>query len=102
MKSFEDRIDRELEDLRLSPALREEILHRAAQKPGLLTRLGHFLNREVEIPLAPAAAVCAAAVLAVTVWTGRLVLSPEQQSQNQIRLVVREGGYPYETNDPSA
>lgn len=99
MKPFEDRIDRELGDLHLSPALREEILRRAAQKPGPLARLGRFLNREVEIPLAPAAAVCAAAMLAVTVWTGRLALSPEQQSQNQLRLIVQEGGLPHETDD---
>lgn len=101
MKAFEERIDRELKDFCLSPELREEILRKAAKKPGFFTRLGRFLNREVEVPLAPAAAVMAAAVIAVTVWTGRLSLSQEELNQGQIHLILREGGFPYETNDPS-
>ena len=82
MNAFEEQLDRELSQVTLDPAAREAILRRAAHPP-----LG---RREVEIPLAPAAAFCAAAVMVVSLWAGRLTLSPQQLDQSRLPLILRE------------
>ncbi|HIY08764.1 MAG TPA: hypothetical protein H9680_05450 [Firmicutes bacterium] len=89
MNAFEEQLDRELSQVTLDPAAREAILRRAAHPP-LGRRLAAFLGREVEIPLAPAAAFCAAAVMVVSLWAGRLTLSPQQLDQSRLPLILRE------------
>lgn len=89
MSKLHHRLDQELLDITLSPELRSRVLARASSP---LSRLLRLLNREIEIPMVPALALCMAVVIAGSAWAGRLAVGQAEVQSSQYQMISMERG----------
>ncbi|WHH58081.1 hypothetical protein [Petroclostridium sp. X23] len=89
MRSFKQKIDEELHDTIFDKQLKRHVLEKS-QKHG--SKLNKFLNREIEIPLTPAIAVCLAVMIAWSAGVGNLEVGGKEIQQSKIKVISMQTG----------